>query len=91
MTLLLTDENARERVMALFGLFQVPDHLEDLTLPAGFSRGPAPRELLDAGFVRYRTETGIAFQEPDDWDIVLTVRGMRVLRDETNEELDRLA
>jgi hypothetical protein len=46
---------------------------------------------LDAGLVRYRTETGIAFQDVEDWDIVLTERGMRVLRDETNEELDRLA
>ena len=81
----------RERVMTLFGVAQLPECLEELVAPARVVRENAPRELLDAGLVRYRTETGIAFQGPEDWDIVLTERGMRMLRPESSEDPAPLA
>lgn len=81
----------RERVMTLFGVAQLPECLEELVAPARVVRENAPRELLDTGLVRYRTETGIAFQGPEDWDIVLTERGMRMLRPESSEDPAPLA
>ena len=81
----------RERVMTLFGVAQLPECLEDLVIPADVIRESVPRELIDAGLVRYRTETGIACQGPEDWDIVLTERGMRLLRLESSEDTAPLA
>jgi hypothetical protein len=77
--------------MSLFGVAQLPECLEDLVIPANVIRDSASQELLDAGLVRYRTETGIACQGPEDWDIVLTERGMRVLRLESSEDPAPLA
>lgn len=91
MTVSPADLRDRERVMRLFGVAQLPDHLEELRVPAGDGRSEIPRDLLDGDLVRYRTETGIAFQEPDDWDIVLTERGMRLLRPAEVDEPPSLA
>ena len=90
MTLRSVETRDRERVMNLFGVEQVPDRLEELRLPAGSFRTLAAQALLDAGLVRYRTETGIACQGPDEWEIVLTDRGMGVLRSGTCDESSRL-
>lgn len=77
--------------MTLFGVTHLPECLGELVAPAHVVRENAPRDLLDAGLVRYRTETGIACQGPEDWDIVLTERGMLVLRLESPETTEPVA
>jgi hypothetical protein len=66
--------------MQLFRISHLPERLEELRAPAGSFRQEAASELLEQGLVRYVTETGIAFQGPEDWDIVLTDQGMCALR-----------
>ena len=75
-----TETRDLQRVMQLFRISQLPDRLEELRAPAGSFRQEAASELLEKGLVRYETETGIAFQGPEDWDIVLTDHGMCALR-----------
>lgn len=55
--------------------------LADLRIPAGSFQISDAQELIDRGLAQYRTETGIAFQVREDWDLVPTEKGRTLLKE----------
>ena len=64
-----------------FGGVRDTSSLADLRMPAGSFRISDVQELIDRGLARYRTETGIAFQVREDWDLVPTEKGRNLLQE----------
>ena len=63
-----------------FGGVSVTSSLAELRMPTGSFQISDAQELVDRGLAQYRTETGIAFQVRDDWDLIPTERGQELLK-----------
>ena len=64
-----------------FGGSRDTSSLADLRIPTGSFRISDAQELIDRGLAQYRTETGIAFQVRDDWDLIPTEKGRNLLKE----------
>ncbi len=73
---------AHEQLQQVFQLARNPRPLEDLRAPAGTFDQTTAQGLALEGLVEYDTRTGIAFQTSEDWDLLLTEQGRRVLEEQ---------
>ncbi len=62
-----------------FGGARDTSPLAELRIPAGSFEVCDAQELVDRGLAQYRTETGIAFQVREEWDLVPTEKGRELL------------
>lgn len=53
--------------------------LSDLRVSAGEYDQQALSALIETGLVEYDTRTGIAFQQPDEWDVMLSPKAINLL------------
>lgn len=63
-----------------FGAARDTSSLAELRMPAGSFEISHAQELVDRGLAQYRTETGIAFQVREEWDLVPTEKGRELLK-----------
>lgn len=54
--------------------------LSALRVPAGQYDRKELNELIDSELVEFDTRTGISCQQPEDWDVLLSDRGIELLR-----------
>lgn len=64
-----------------FGGTRDASSLAELRMPAGSFPISDAQELIDRGLAQYQTETGIAFQVRDDWDLIPTEKGRNLLKE----------
>jgi hypothetical protein len=69
-------------VKEFFGAARDASSLAELRMPAGSFEISDAQELVDRGLAQYRTETGIAFQVREEWDLVPTEKGRELLNQE---------
>lgn len=63
-----------------FGVTRDTSPLAELRMPPGSFQISDAQELIDRGLAQYRTETGIAFQVREEWDLVPTEKGRELLK-----------
>lgn len=79
------DRQDKRLLTELFGASKEAGSLDGLIMPSGSFELTAVEGLIDRGLARYRVETGISCQGPQDWDLVLTDKGRHILQAEDEE------